>query len=95
MTNREQVSNWACPKCGKVCSGQGHECIETGYDYNEIVSKFDDCRAALARIVEALTGSLAHPPDDYPKAWHTWLIEQVDAICSNILEEREKQCQKL
>ena len=47
-------------------------------DYGQVVKKFDDCRAALARRVEDDTGRLPHPLDDDSRDWHTWLIEQSD-----------------
>ena len=47
-------------------------------DYCQVVDKFDDCRAALARRVEKDTGKIPHPPDDDSRDWHTWLIEESD-----------------
>ena len=45
---------------------------------DELLTKFDDCRAALARRVEQDTG-LHAPPDSNTQEWHEWLIEQSDS----------------
>ena len=45
-------------------------------DYGSVVSKFDECRAALARVVED-RGLETTPPDEYKGSWHEWLISQL------------------
>ena len=52
--------------CGKL-----NEAVE---DYNRVVSKFDECRGALAAEVEA-HGFPSNLPDNYKGAWHEYLIE--------------------
>lgn len=45
-------------------------------DYCKLVTKFDDCRGAIARAVEKLGIDPSNSPDDVE--WHEWLIEQLD-----------------
>lgn len=52
-------------------------------DYLQCVEKFDDCRACLARVVEALGGQV-NPPDEYEGAWHEWLIEHAGKLASRM-----------
>ncbi len=47
-------------------------------DYNVAVGKFDDCRSALARVYETLTGNDAIPPESFKGEWHEWLIAELD-----------------
>ena len=52
-------------------------------DYLQCVGKFDECRACLARIVEALGGQV-NPPDEYQGAWHEWLIEHAGKLVNRV-----------
>ena len=46
--------------------------------YSGAVSKFDDCRTALARAVEQLGSDPTDAPED--KDWHEYLIEELDRL---------------
>ena len=52
-------------------------------DYLQCVKKFDDCRACLARVVEALGGQV-NPSDNYKGEWHEWLIEHAGKLVNRV-----------
>ena len=58
--------------------------------YSGAVSKFDDCRTALARAVEQLGSDPTDAPED--KDWHEYLIEELDRLLEK--HSTNTACQK-
>jgi len=58
-------------------------------DYDQLLTKFDNCRAALARRFKARTAQEPHPPDD-KQTWHDWLIAESDSE-NDLLAIRDAQ----
>ena len=48
--------------------------------YYDVVTKFDNTRACLARTYEALTGEIPRAPANWTGTWHDWLIKEIDQI---------------